>query len=89
MKYLIAFTIMLTLTGCFGSPSRNSDSAESLGIHIGDVITVKRGFYKDCIGAAAGYEDYRILDDAVILRAVKCTNGFEFSTLSVRVGDIK
>lgn len=67
MKYLILVTLFLT--GC-----GNYDSAESLGIRIGEIVTIQRGFYKGCMGVATGYTDYNSIDDSLTLNDVTCGN---------------
>lgn len=73
MKYLLSL-VLLTMVGCVDNSVRDSDSAESLGIYMGQTYTVKSGFYKDCTGIATGYLDMDYNDDEVHLANVTCAN---------------
>lgn len=73
MKYFLSL-VLLTMVGCVGNSGRNSDSAESLGIYMGQTYTVKSGFYKDCTGIATGYSDMDYNDDEAYLTNVTCAN---------------
>jgi len=65
MKYLILLSVMF-LAGC--------DNAEHYGIVIGDIVTVKKGFYKGCIGVVTDYSHYDMSDDRATIREVTCRN---------------
>ncbi len=82
MKYLILLSLVF-LAGC-----NNSDSAESLGIRIGETITIQRGFYKGCTGVATGYSDYNQIDDTVTLNNVTC-NGVTMNYLITEAKNVK
>jgi len=75
---LIAIVFVGFLISCTGNsdriPGRNSDSAESLGISIGQIYHVKTGFYKGCSGVATQYLDMDYNNDTVTLYDVTCPN---------------
>lgn len=71
---LIAIFFVGFLISCTSNSGRNSDTAESLGISIGQIYSVKTGFYKGCSGVATQYSDMDYNPDTVTLYDVTCPN---------------
>lgn len=77
---LIILIILVLLSGC--------ESADSYNFHVGDMVTVKKGFYKDCIGYVTAYDDNLLDPDEVTIREISCKN-VTMTYLIIEASDLK
>lgn len=83
MRFIIAIIILLILvllSGC--------ESADSYNFHVGDKVTISKGFYKGCIGYVTEYDDNLLDPDKVTIREVTCKN-VTMSYLIIEASDLK
>lgn len=70
MKYLLMLLLALGIAGC----TTKHQHQHQPKFTIGEIVHVKQGFYKDCIGMVTGYSRYKYIPSTYVLRDVSCPN---------------